>query len=445
VSDTAPARRGSAGHVVLIGGGSSAALTAVRLAERGFRVTVLEKAKIGNGSSSRSAAGIRAQFSVAETVVGMQYSRWWYTHFHEMLATPAGGRQPVIKQNGYLFLYEDPEMAAPVWLPGRRREAARVWQTAQVNVAMQRGLGEPVELLTAGQVHERWPHLEPERLSGAAWNAADGFLYPQVIYSEGFRRARELGVEIMQETEVVGALLRHGRIAALETTRGRFEADWFVNETNAWAARVSRRLGGMPLPIAPLKRYLYFLKPGRPLMSSEEWQRLPMTIYGVGAGRGAHSRPESDLLLCAWAHEAQPEYAFSDEDQDRIDPPFHFKHGVDNYGYALLEQVMDFSPLLAESGALTAMTSGFYAMTPDANPLIGFDGNLENLLHACGFSGHGLMHAPVTAVLVEALLTGGVEGGRVCLPAPFAAHALNLRAYDPARAFDLAGREVMVL
>ncbi|TMC91393.1 MAG: FAD-binding oxidoreductase, partial [Chloroflexi bacterium] len=54
-----PARRRSAGQVVLIGGGSSSALTAIRLAERGFRVIVLEKAKIGNGSSSRSAAGIR--------------------------------------------------------------------------------------------------------------------------------------------------------------------------------------------------------------------------------------------------------------------------------------------------------------------------------------------------------------------------------------------------
>ena len=53
-------RHSLADHVVLIGGGSTNALTAVRLAERGFRVTILEKAKIGNGSSSRSAAGIRA-------------------------------------------------------------------------------------------------------------------------------------------------------------------------------------------------------------------------------------------------------------------------------------------------------------------------------------------------------------------------------------------------
>ena len=115
--------------------------------------------------------GIRAQFSVEETVIGMQYSKWWYTHFHEILATPLEGRQPVIRQNGYLFLYETPEQAAPPWRPGRRKEAARLWSMAQEQAAMQQRLGEPVELLT--------PHLETDRLVGATWNPTDGFLYPQ--------------------------------------------------------------------------------------------------------------------------------------------------------------------------------------------------------------------------------------------------------------------------
>src|SRR5215472_18805223 len=105
----------SAEHVIIIGGGATGALIAVRLAERGFRVTVLEKAHVGNGSSSRSAAGIRAQFSTEETVVGMQYSEWWYTHFHDILQSPPDVRQqPVIRQNGYLFLFESPD-AIPPW------------------------------------------------------------------------------------------------------------------------------------------------------------------------------------------------------------------------------------------------------------------------------------------------------------------------------------------
>lgn len=444
-NDTISVRQQFANHVVLIGGGSTSALAAVRLAERGFRVTVVEKAKLGNGSSSRSAAGIRSQFGVEETVIGMRYSKWWYTHFHDTLQTPPEQRQPVIRQNGYLFLYEDPERAAPVWQLARRNEAARVWQTAQANVAMQQRIGEQVEVLTPRDVRERWSHLDPDRLIGATWGPTDGFLYPQMIYTEGFRRAQELGVTILQNTEVMGATLRAGRIVALETSKGAIEADMFVNCTNAWATRVSKRIGGMPLPVSPLKRYLYFMKPESPVMSQEEWHRLPMTIYGVGSGRGSHSRPESDLLLLAGSHETAPEHQFSDDDQDRIDPPFHHSNGVDNYGYALLEQMLDFAPALAESGGLTATTTGFYGVTPDANPLIGFDHNLDNLIHAVGFSGHGLMHAPITAVLVEALLTGAVENGAVRLPEPFAEHTLNLHTFDPSRTFEQTGHESMVL
>src|SRR5579872_6322849 len=120
------AHSSSAEHVVIIGGGSTGALIAVRLAERGFRVTVLEKALLGNGSSSRSAAGIRAQFSTEETVVGMQYSEWWYSNFHDILRSPAEAReQPVMRQNGYLFLYEDPAVIS-AWQPRRQRELAHI-------------------------------------------------------------------------------------------------------------------------------------------------------------------------------------------------------------------------------------------------------------------------------------------------------------------------------
>lgn len=433
-------------HVVIIGGGATSAFTAIRLAERGFRVTVLEKAQVGNGSSSRSAAGIRAQFSTEETVLGLQYSKWWYSHFHDILQSSRDVRQqPVIRQNGYLFLYEDPNAAAPAWQPRRRQEATASWQHAQKSAKMQQRLGLPVEVLTPQIVEERWPFLVPERLIGATWCPTDGFLFPHMIYSEGFRRAQELGVKIQQHTEVLGAILHTDRITALETNKGTIEADWFINATNAWAARVSPRIGGMSLPVAPLKRYLYFLKPSQPLMDAAAWHQLPMVIYGVGSHRGAHSRPEQDLLLVAWGHETEPEPRFSDADQDRIDPPFRHDNGIDNYGSAILAQVEEFSPLLANAGGLIATTSGFYGSTPDANPLIGRDTHQQNLIHAVGFSGHGLMHAPITALLVEAILAGDVKQGHVHLPVPFDHATINLNTFDPGRVFDGSHRETLVL
>ncbi len=435
----------STDHVVIVGGGATSALIAVRLAERGFRVTVLEKAQLGNGSSSRSAAGIRAQFSTEETVVGMQYSQWWYRHFHDFLHSSLEVRQqPVLRQNGYLFLYDAPD-AIPVWQPRRKREVTDIWRQAQVAATMQQQHGLPVEVLTPQTIQERWPFLSAERVVGATWCPTDGFLLPHMIYTEGFRRAKELGVDVQERTEVLGAMLHAGRIQALMTNRGTIEADWFINATNAWAARLSPRIGGMALPVSPRKRYLYFLKPAQPVMDATTWQQMPMTIYGVGSHRGAHSRPEHDLLLLAWAHETEPEPLFNDADQDRVDPPFRHDNGIDNYGCAILEQVEQFSPLLANAGGLVATTSGFYGTTPDANPLIGLDTQQENLVHAVGFSGHGLMHAPITALLVEALLAGDVDDGLVHLPVPFAAATIDLRTFAPGRSFENAHRETLVL
>lgn len=441
----AGARRPSTEHVAIIGAGVTGALTAIRLAERGFRVTVIEKAGVGNGSSSRSNAGIRAQFGTAETVAGMLYSEWWYTRFHELLGTPSEQAQPVIQQNGYLFLYEHPDRSAPAWAPNTRARMTGVWERAQEYAHMQRCLGVAAEMLKPEEVHERWPHIEADRLIGATFCATDGFLRPNIILAEGFRRARELGVTLLAHTEVVGARLRSGRVARLETAEGEIEVDWVVNATNAWAPRVSKVIGGMPLPISPLKRYLYYLRPRRPIMSEGEWLAQPMTIYGMGPGRGALSRPDGPELVLAWAHETTPEPEFSDADQDRIDAPFHHERGIANFGYAVLEQLAEFAPALAEDGGLSATTSGFYGTTPDHNPLIGRDTQQMNVIHATGFSGHGIMHAPITAALVEAIVTGDADAGFLTLPAPFERHRIGLAAFDPARDFHAASGESLVL
>jgi glycine/D-amino acid oxidase-like deaminating enzyme len=316
-------------RVAIIGGGVSGALSAARLAERGFEVALLEKAAIGNGSSSRSMAGIRAQFGVEETVIGMLYSEWWYAHLHEMLDTPAE----------------------------------------------QRHAGVAVELVDPCEIARRWPHLQTDRLVGATWCHTDGFLFPPVIYGEGVRRAEQLGARILQRTEVLGAKHQEARLVALETSRGMVEADWFVNCTNAWAARVSQLLGGMPLPIVPVKRFLYHLDPGGAAMPSAVAQTLPMTIYGMGRRLGAHTRPDGQHHILA-------------------------------------------APA---------------------------DASISNLLHAAGFSGQGLMHAPVTALLVEKLVAGEVSNARGRLPPPFASHMLDLRTFDPCRDFSRSTAESAVL
>jgi sarcosine oxidase subunit beta len=430
-------------RVAIIGGGVTGALTAVRLAERGFAVVALEKAAIGNGSSSRSMAGIRAQWAVKETVRGMRYSEWWYAHIHDFLHTPAAQRQPAMRANGYLFLYEDPAQAPEA----TRAIIAAAWEAGLRSVALQREVGVRVDVLTPQEVSARWPWIAAERLSGATWGPDDGFLHPHVIYQEGFRRARELGVDVRVGTEVVGAETHGSRITALQTARDglveRLDVDCVVNATNAWAPRVSRALSGMDLPIQPLKRYLYHVAITPPMMGEREWDALPMVIFGMGPGRGAHARPDGPLLLLGGAHAHAPEPEFTDEDQDAIRDGFNHTTGVDNAAWDLLAQAADLAPDLAANASPRATTCGFYGVTPDATPLIGRDTMLANLIHVAGFSGHGVMHAPISALLVEALLTGARQDSHVEAPAGMG--AIGLAAFDPGRDFSAALRESFAL
>jgi len=425
--------------VVIIGGGVSGALCAVRLAERGFAVTLLEKAAIGNGSSSRSMAGIRAQFEVPATIVGMLYSEWFYANFHDGLATPMALRQPVIRQNGYLFLYDHPQAADAM------PDAEVQWARAQRSADVQRGLGVAVELLEPDEIRCQWRHLRTERLVGATWCPTDGFLYPAVIYGEGVRRATELGACLVQRAEVFGARHAAGCITALETSRGLIETDYVVNCTNAWAPRVSSRLHGMGLPIQPTKRFLYHVDPGPAVLPKHVFERLPMTVYGMGRPLGSHTRPDGQHLILAGTSQLPPDREFSDDDQDLIPAAFDHRNGVSNFAFELLAEMALYAPTLAESAGVTATTSGYYAMTPDAVPLIGFDQIQTNLIHAAGFSGHGIMHAPITALLVEALLAHDAVGGQLHLPPPFDSHTLDLGAFDPRRDFARAEAESAVL
>jgi sarcosine oxidase subunit beta len=432
-------------RVVLIGGGVTSALSAVRLAERGFDVTVVEKAGIGNGSSSRSMAGIRAQFGVAETITGMLFAQWYYVNFHELLHTPVDQRQTVIRQNGYLFLFDDPECAELRAEPNRQAVARDAWVQGQTNATLQRSLGAPVESLAPPEVKRRWPHLVTDRLLGANFCGTDGFLSPTVIYGEGIRRARELGATIVQRAEVLGAAMSGGKISAIQTTRGPIEADVFVNCTNAWAPRTSRRLGGMELAISPTKRFLYHLRPEHGAMASDELERQPMTIYGMGDGLGAHSRPDGPQLILAGTHDPWADPEFTDDDQDVVPAPFDHRNGVDNFGFRILLRMAEYAPELAASGGLVATTCGYYGLSADGSPLIGPDAKLANLFHAAGFSGHGVMHAPISALLVEALVAGDAINGHVGLPAPFEAHSIDLAAFDPGRDFARSAHESAVL
>lgn len=379
-------------RVVIVGGGISGTLTARELARAGHAVTLLEATHIGAGSSSRTAAGIRQQFSTPGTVRGMRYAVRFYKAF---AAEVEDGQSPIV-QSGYLFLCGD--------------EAAVGAARARVAVQHAAGLTE-VELLVGDELRRRFPWVAAS-VAGGTFCPTDGFLFPAVVYHEAARRARELGATILQNAPVTGA--RHdgrGAITAVETPKGIFEADLFLDCTNAWSPRTGARLGGTALPIDPLKRYLWFL-PRDGGMDAATLERMPLVI----APGGVYARPENaDTLLMGFAHAAEPEPAFTDDDQDRIAPGFAHNSGYDALPYTAWASLAEAVPAIGEFGGISATTAGFYGTTPDHNPFLGFDPAVPNLIRLVGFSGHGAMFGPFTARVARALVEAGRDVPAVTL------------------------------
>jgi sarcosine oxidase, subunit beta len=390
-------------RAVVIGAGITGVLTARELLLDGWKVTVLEGNHVGSGSSSRTAAGIRQQFSTPGTVWGMRYCVDFYKRFTDEVED----HTPPIVQNGYLFLHDD---------------EAR-WAEAQKIAMMQRSVGLDVDILDAQALAERFGWVAKEGLLGGTHCASDGFLRPHLVYNEGARRILELGGALHQKAPVTGATCQGDRLSAVHTPKGTFEADLFIDCTNAWTRRLSTVLGGAPLDVEPLKRYLWFLARGG-TMSAETLAGMPLTI----TPQGGYCRPENaNTLMMGKKHDTPPDWSFSYEDQDHIEAEYSHDGGIDAKPFELWMELAAAIPELEAFDGFQATTGGYYATTPDHNPFLGYDPHRPNLMHLVGFSGHGAMMAPFTARVAKALADAGTD-----LP------AFNLEGTDvPLSAFHI--------
>jgi sarcosine oxidase subunit beta len=380
-------------NVVVVGGGIVGAMAARELARAGHGVTLLEAQHLGAGSSSRTAGGIRQQFSTPDTVVAM---RACVRMYREMAGETEDGASPIV-QNGYLFLYSD--------------DVAFARAGAVVETQRAAGLVE-VERLDASATHGRFPWVDPGAVVGSTWCPTDGFLHPQIVYAEAARHAVAAGATVRQRSPVIGARHVGGRIVEVRTPDGTVPADVVVDATNAWAARTGPLLGGVPLDVAPLRRHLWFLRRSD-AFPEQALGRMPLVI----APGGAYCRPEhGGTLMFGKKHDATPEPAFTWEDQDRVAPGHAHTDGFDAAPYAAWGELAAVMPELGGFEGVLTTTAGYYGTTPDHNPFLGFDPACPNLVRAVGFSGRGAMMAPFTAVAVRALVEAGQDLPAIDLP-----------------------------
>lgn len=338
--------------VIVIGAGIVGAASAWRLAERGLRVAVLEREPAAaSGSTGRSAAGVRHQFSDATNV---RLSAESILEYREM---PEAQYDPI----GYLFYVPD-----------------ALWEEQMRGVELQRRLGAPVEVLAIEEAARIVP-VDGTGLRAATWCPADGIVDPHGICMSYVARARALGVHFLFGAAADAIERREGRWVVQAGAR-QARAPLLVNAAGAWAGRVAA-LAGLRVPVEPARRMVFTTGPLEPPLRRA--RPYPLTI---DLGNGFWFRSERDRLIFGLANPLDTGFS------EGIDWPW-----LETCYEAALAHFPWFEQISIDR---KACWWGYYENTPDHNPVLGRMPGAEGWINACGFSGHGVQQAAAVGRLI---------------------------------------------
>ncbi|MEM1288214.1 MAG: FAD-dependent oxidoreductase [Pseudomonadota bacterium] len=363
--------------IAIIGGGimgSSAAYFLARTGKAG-RICVIEPDQsYTHATTPQGAGGVRQQFSVAENIEMSRFSLDFYKNLYAEMSDIPDLPDLNFREQGYLFVVtKDGE------------------NTLRRNQALQLSLGVQADLMDYGALRARFPSIQRDDIVLACHTPDDGWIDPNAgLWC--FRRAAEhLGVAFVK-ARVSNIEASTTKVERLELDNGtKLTADYFINTAGPWVAPLAEMTGAQ-LPVEPMCRVQHFWK------CAHDLEPLPL----VKDESGMFFRPEGDGFAGG-----RPSFDIPTGFVDDIYSGFFATYFEDIIWPMMAALVPRFEEL-----KLQRSWFGHYAQNMvDGNMIIGtYSPGHDNIITACGFSGHGIMHAPaVGRALSELTLTGGYQ------------------------------------
>lgn len=358
-------------RVVIVGGAIVGSFSAWALRQAGFggAITVVEPdPSYQRSSTALSAACIRTQFG---TPASIRMSLYAAKMFRDIRAVFGDDADVGFHEKGYLVL------------GGPHQVAERI-----AAAEMQRAHGADIQVLGPDELRARFPGLQVDDIGVGTFGARhEGWFDAWSLLQLVRRAARRSGVDYVRAS-VAGFETDDAKVTGVRLADGQHIAcDVCVLAAGAWSGRLVAPLG-IALPVVPKKRTVFSFK------TPFRLDNFPM-LFDIS---GLWIRPEGEGYIGG----IQPS-ADNDADADGDFEPQH----------ELLEET--YWPLLAtrfpamEQMRLQRAWAGHYEVnTLDHNGVVGPHDELDNLIFATGFSGHGVMHAPaVGRGVAELIMHGG--------------------------------------
>jgi sarcosine oxidase subunit beta len=363
-------------EVVIVGGGSHGLATAYYLAKRhGIKdVCILEKSYIGSGASGRNTTIIRSNYRTPEGAAFYGES----VRLYERLSAELDFNL-MFSQHGHLTL----------------AHSDRAMITMQERAEVNRLLGVNSSVVGVERIRELCPQLDlSDRpaypIVGALYHPPGGIIRHDAVVWGFARAADRRGVDIQQNTEVVGFRREGDRITAVETSRGRVECGQVVSATAGWSSLVGG-LAGLRLPITTHILQAFVTEPVKPfldvvIVSSQ------LHVYISQTDRG-------EFLIGA-----------------EIEPYTTYKGtGTLSFLEYSAAHAIELFPQLERTKVLRTWT-GLCDLSPDYSPILGRT-EIENFHVSTGWGTYGFKAAPIVGVTLAELVANGETPALI---APFA-------------------------
>ena len=357
--------------VVVIGAGAVGCAAALHLktAEPSLDVIVVEpdysyaKAATGKGTG-----GVRQLFTRPENILMSQYTLDVIEDW-QAWGTIDGTPPPELswRPNGYLFIVGPADL-----------------ETLAGNYETHLACGVQAEWLEQAELIARYPGLVSTDLAAGVLSPRDGWLNPKVFFSVLKAKAEAAGVEFLTDRVVgfdqTGAVVRAVRLVS----GGTITAEAAVNAAGVHAPELAGQLG-MSIPVEPMRRHEHYIE------TEHDANHLPFVKDVDGLAVHAY-RDGVSVGKVDFDHPGGEDFTIDASDYtDRVVP-------------AMAER-------FAGLGRLTLRESwtGLYDQNRfDGNMILGnWPGQLDNFYVACGFSGHGFMHALAIGRGLAELITRG--------------------------------------
>ncbi len=352
--------------VIVIGAGSIGVPTALALGKLGFKTLVIDRRPSpGQGENKHAIGGIRATHTdpakITTCLRSLEiFSTWQQLH----------GDDIEWLKGGYAF---------PVY----RSEEEKLLKSF---LEIQKQFGLKIDFINDRQMRQIIPGINPEGLMGGTFSPDDGSASPLLAINAFYKKAVQYGVTFNFREKVVAIIQNKGKVSGVKTDKGQYACTVVIDAAGAGSPELGRSMG-VEVPVFPESHEAGITEPVKMF--------CPTMVVDLRPVEGSknyyfYQNKHGQVVFCITP---DPPIAGTDYNETSVFLP------------QVCSRMVELLPRLINL-RVRRVWRGLYPMTGDGSPLVGWNRQVQGLLHAVGMCGQGFMLGPGLGEILARMVAG---------------------------------------